>query len=321
MIRIVPARGAGIERAAEIMRAGGIVAFPTETVYGLGADATQPKAVARVFEAKGRPSFNPLIAHVEDIEAAMREALLSPQARRLAEAFWPAPLTLVAPIAPGATVCELARAGLQSVAVRVPAHPAALALIRAVGRPIAAPSANISGRVSPVTALHVVDDLNGKIELVLEGGRAAAGLESTIVSFCSPAPVLLRPGAISRADIEQALGDFLRSPLSADVLAPGMTQAHYAPKATLRLDALEAEEGEAVLDYNGRLARFSPPGALMLDLSPSGDPTEAAANLFSHLRELDRRGAKNIAVAPIPPRGLGEAINDRLRRAATPRRS
>ena len=241
------------------MRDGGLVAFPTETVYGLGADATQAWAVARIYDAKDRPSFNPLIAHVADLDAARREALLPEAALRLAQAFWPGPLTLVAPAAPGASVCELARAGLPSVAVRVPAHPVAQALIAALGRPIAAPSANRSGHVSPVTAAHVEEDLSGKVDLILDGGARRRDLNRQSSPSAKPAPVLLRPGAIARETIEKVLGEKLAAPAHAEVLAPGMTPSHYAPTARLRLEAHELEEGEAALDFGGRLsARASP---------------------------------------------------------------
>ena len=216
-------------------------------------------------------------------------------------------------------MCDLARAGLPSVAVRVPAHPVAQALIAALGRPIAAPSANRSGHVSPVTAAHVEEDLSGKVDLILDGGRTPAGLESTIVSFCEASPVLLRPGAIARETIEKVLDEKLAAPAHVEVLAPGMTPAHYAPAARLRLEAHELEEGEAALDFGGRLNARARPGAFVLDLSPSGDLVEAAANLFAYLREFDARGIANVAVAHIPTRGLGEAINDRLVRASAPR--
>lgn len=319
MTDITPANAASIARAAAILQAGGLVAFPTETVYGLGADATSAWAVARIYEAKGRPSFNPLIAHVVDIDSARREAILPAAALRLAEAFWPGPLTLVAPVAPQATVCELARAGLPSVALRIPDHPVAQALIAALGRPVAAPSANRSGHVSPVTAAHVSEDLAGRVDMILDGGRTTAGLESTIVSFCEAEPVLLRPGAVARESLEKVLGRKLGAPASAAVLAPGMTASHYAPQARLRLEAHEIEAGEAALDFGGRLTALAPPGVLVMDLSPKGDLIEAAANLFALLRDLDARGAARVAVAHIPERGLGEAINDRLRRAAAPR--
>lgn len=319
MTILAQADAAAIARAAEVLRSGGLVAFPTETVYGLGADATSGWAAARIYDAKGRPSFNPLIAHVADLAAAQREAALPEAATRLAEAFWPGPLTIVAPAAPGGSVSELARAGLPSVALRIPDHPVARALIAALGRPVAAPSANRSGHVSPVTAAHVAEDLSGRVDMILDGGRATAGLESTIVSFCEATPTLLRPGAIAREKIEKVLGAKLAAPARAEVLAPGMTASHYAPNARLRLEAHELLEGEAALDFGGRLTALAPPGAVTLDLSPQGDLVEAAANLFSHLRALDARRVESIAVAHIPERGLGEAINDRLRRAAAPR--
>lgn len=319
MTRVAPASPCAIALAAEILRDGGLVAFPTETVYGLGADATSPIAVAKIYAAKGRPSFNPLIAHVADVAAARREAALPPAALRLAEAFWPGPLTLVAPAAATGAVCELARAGLASVALRVPDSRVALELLRAFGKPIAAPSANVSGHVSPVTAAHVAQDLIGKVDMILDGGRTPAGLESTILSFLGGRPALLRPGAIPREALEAALGAPLDAPppVETGVLAPGMTQAHYAPRAKLRLEAEALEEGEAGLDFAGQLRARA--GAFVLDLSPSGDLVEAAANLFAHLREFDARGCDKIAVAPVPSFGLGEAINDRLRRASAPR--
>ena len=305
---------AALERAAQILRAGGLVAFPTETVYGLGADAASPRAVAKIYAAKGRPSFNPLIAHVPDLAMARLEADFGAPALRLAEAFWPGPLTIVAPAASGGRVCELARAGLGSVALRIPEHPAALDLLRIFGGPLAAPSANISGHVSPVTAEHVASDLDGLVDLILDGGRARAGLESTIVSFLGDAPALLRPGAIPCEAIETALGAKLAE-ARGDVVAPGMTAAHYAPRARLRLDARALEPGEGGLDFAGALTGGA--GAPdVLDLSPRGDVVEAAANLFAYLREFDARGTARVAVAPIPAEGLGEAIRDRLRRAA-----
>ena len=316
MTRILAANEAAVAEAAEILRAGGLVAFPTETVYGLGADATNPLAVARIYAAKGRPAFNPLIAHVAAPEVARREAVLPAAALRLAARFWPGPLTLVAPAASDGTVCELARAGLSSVALRVPAHPVARALIAALGRPIAAPSANRSGHVSPVTAAHVAADLDGRVDLILDGGRTPAGLESTIVSFLGPTPVILRPGPPGRDDLSAVLGAPIASTGSGDIVAPGMSAAHYAPAARLRLAALSLAAEEAGLDFGGRLAATATPGAVVLDLSPAGDLVEAAANLFALLRDIDARGLRRVAVAPIPPHGLGEAINDRLRRAA-----
>ena len=311
---LLSATPAAIAAAAESLRAGELVAFPTETVYGLGADAASPRAVAKVYAAKGRPSFNPLIAHVLGVEDAAREALLPSAALGLAARFWPGPLTLVAPARADTRVCELARAGLASVALRAPSHAAARALLEAFGGPIAAPSANRSGHVSPVTAADVFDDLSGRVRIILDGGRAQTGLESTIVSFLGETPALLRPGAITREAIEAEIGGPLAGP-ARGVQAPGLTDAHYAPRALLRLDARELEPCEAGVDFAGALA-LKGAGAVLLDLSPSGDLVEAAANLYAHLRELDRRGVARAAVAPIPEHGLGEAINDRLRRAA-----
>lgn len=316
MTRILPANEGAIAEAAAVLRGGGLVAFPTETVYGLGADATNPMAVARIYAAKGRPAFNPLIAHVTDLDAARREAVLPADALRLAASFWPGPLTLVAPSQPDGTVCELARAGLPSVALRAPAHPVARGLIAAFGRPIAAPSANRSGHVSPVTAAHVAADLDGRVDLILDGGKTPAGLESTIISFLGPKPVMLRPGPVSRDDIAAQLGAPPGAAGSNDIVAPGMSAAHYAPAARLRLNALTLAADEAGLDFGGSLAAVAPPGAIVLDLSRGSDLTEAAANLFALLREVDTLGLSRIAVAPIPSHGLGEAINDRLRRAA-----
>ncbi len=306
----------GIAEAAEILRSGGLVAFPTETVYGLGADATSKAAVARIFAAKGRPEINPLIAHVASLEAARAQGVFSIEAEKLAEAFWPGPLTLVLPLAEGATVCARTRAGRATIALRVPAHPAALALVGAAGRPIAAPSANRSGRVSPVTAQHVLDDLDGRVDLVLDGGRCPMGLESTIVACLDERPQLLRSGAVSRAAIGAVLGfPLIEAATAKDILAPGMLASHYAPRAGLRLCMTALHAGEAGLDFGG----IFPRGDHVRDLSPARDLDEAAANLFLYLRELDSLGCETIAVAPIPREGKGEAINDRLFRAAAPR--
>jgi L-threonylcarbamoyladenylate synthase len=302
---------AGLAEAVHLLRNGGLVAFPTETVFGLGADATSSEAVAKIYAAKGRPSFNPLIAHVADRATAEAQGMFSAQATRLAEAFWPGPLTLVLPLAPSAKVCDLARAGLASVALRVPSHPIAHKLLRDVGLPLAAPSANPSGRVTAVTAAHVREDFDGKIDAIVEG-RVEVGIESTIVSCLTEKTVLLRPGGIARATIEKVLGIQLEEPArDATIQAPGMLARHYAPRAHVRLDATNLETDEAGLDFGGRF----PPGANVLDLSPPGDLVEAAAHLFDYLRQLDARSGA-IAVAPIPEIGLGEAINDRLRRAA-----
>jgi L-threonylcarbamoyladenylate synthase len=310
------ADAAGITEAARLIRDGGLVAFPTETVYGLGADATNAAAIAQVYAAKGRPSFNPLIAHVANPETAIHEGIFAAAAQKLAERFWPGPLTLVVPVAEGSRVSDLARAGLRSVGLRVPAHPVARALLAEVDRPVAAPSANRSGHVSPVSADHVIDDLADKIDLVLDGGPCDVGIESTIVACLDDRPRLLRPGGIAREQIEEVLGARLAvidGRAAGGPIAPGMLASHYAPRAALRLDATTLEPGEAGLDFGGRF----PPGEYVLDLSPRGDTVEAAANLYSYLRRLDVSGADAIAVAPIPPEGLGEAIRDRLKRAAT----
>lgn len=322
--RLLAPGPAGIAEAAKILRAGGLVAFPTETVYGLGGLASDPRAVAGIYRAKGRPSFNPLIAHVADVAAARREGRFDDRAEKLAAAFWPGPLTLVLPLAETASVCDLARAGLDSVGLRIPANAAARSLIAAAGGPVAAPSANLSGHVSPATPGHVMADLAGRIDAVFSGGSCPVGVESTIVSLLDGTPRLLRPGGVPRAAIEQVLGETLGGPETAGEaegeaearLAPGMLASHYAPRAALRLAAETLAEGEAGLDFGGR---FAGAASAVLDLSPRGDLAEAAANLFSMLRTLDSSGAARIAVAPIPDDDLGEAINDRLRRAAAPR--
>ena len=314
-----------VARAARALAAGSLVAFPTETVYGLGADATNGAAVARVYEAKGRPSFNPLIAHVADTAAARALARFPLAAQRLASAFWPGPLTLVLPKLADCPVSELATAGLDTIAVRVPSHPLARAILTAFGRAVVAPSANRSGHVSPTTAQHVLADLRGRIELIVDGGPTPMGLESTIIA-CLDRPVLLRPGALPRADIERevALAEAPSATASAaDVdevpIAPGALASHYAPRARLRLDARRVEAHEALLALGPTPAAGTERAALVLNLSSRGDLIEAAANLFSHLRALDASGAATIAVMPVPRAGLGEAINDRLERAAAPR--
>ncbi len=311
---IVEADNRAIAEAARILRAGGLVAFPTETVYGLGADATNGKAVARIYEAKGRPRFNPLIAHVESLDAARDLVEFNNEAAALAEEFWPGPLTLVLPQreGPAHRVSGLVTAGLDTLAVRVPAHPVARRLIAATGVPIAAPSANLSGRVSPTCARHVEEDLGNAVDMILDGGVTQSGLESTIVAF-SPASTLLRPGGLAREDIEAVLGRPLKDYREASVLSPGQLASHYAPRAGIRLNASAAEPGELLLAFGPG----APDGAL--NLSPSGDLREAAANLFAYLRELDARRPVRIAVMPIPRHGLGEAINDRLARASAPR--
>jgi len=316
--RLAPADPQAISEAAACLRAGGLVAMPTETVYGLAGDATNDRAVAAIYAAKGRPAFNPLIAHVAGAAAAAREGAFDDFARRLAEAFWPGPLTIVAPVAPSCQVSLLARSGLETLALRAPDHPTAQALIAAAGVPLAAPSANRSGRLSPTTAAHVAADLGGRIDWILDGGPARSGVESTIVACLGGRPRLLRPGALTRERIEALLGVALddAAPGGAPI-APGQLASHYAPRARLRLGARELAAGEAGLDFGGALARSG--AAMRLDLSPAGDLEEAAAHLFAYLRALDESGAARIAAAPIPERGLGVAINDRLRRAAAPR--
>ena len=302
---------AGIAQAAELLRAGALVSFPTETVYGLGADATNDHAVARIFEAKGRPHFNPLIVHVPSLEAVRDIATLDGAALDLAQAFWPGPLTLVLPLKPGGPLSALVSAGLPTVAVRVPAHSLATNLLTVAGVPVAAPSANLSGRISPSAAQHVLDGLSGRIEAVLDGGPCEVGLESTIVGF-DPAPVLLRPGGLPVEAIEAALGGAIATrQINAGINAPGQLSSHYAPDAALRLNAETARPNERLLGFGHVEAD--------LNLSPSGDLVEAAANLFRYLHQLDAEGDAPIAVSPIPDHGMGRAINDRLRRAAAPR--
>ena len=316
---VVPATPDMIERAARLLCDGRLVAFPTETVYGLGADATNGLAVAGIFAAKGRPHFNPLIAHVADLDHAGPLGRFTGLALDLARAFWPGPLTLVVAKAPRSPIAELATAGLDTIALRVPAHPVAQALLAAAGRPIAAPSANRSGHVSATEARHVDTDLGQRVALILDGGAADRGLESTIIDATGKVPMLLRPGAVTAEEIERVTG---RVPVIAGALAetnrpqaPGQLASHYAPRAAVRLDATDVRPGEALLGFGPRLPLHSGP---MINLSPRADLREAAARLFSALRQFDMSGAPAIAVMPIPETGLGAAINDRLRRAAAP---
>jgi len=303
-----------IDAAARALREGKLVAFPTETVYGLGADATNGEAVARVYAAKGRPSFNPLIAHVPDLQAAFALGHFSDEAKALARAFWPGPLSLVVPRTADCPVSLLASAGLNSIAIRVPSHPVALELLTATGRPVVAPSANPSGKISPTTAEHVRRHLRDKVAFVLDGGRCKVGVESTVVSFLDDGPKLLRHGGIPRAEIETVLGHAIAvESHSARPHAPGQLLSHYAPHAELRLNADAPRDGEAYLGF-GPLHAHGP-----WTLSAAGDLVEAAASLFGLLHEIDATGVARIAVAPIPHHGLGEAINDRLLRAAAPR--
>ena len=320
--RLLPADSAGLDVAGALLDTGACVAFPTETVYGLGGDATQPLAVARIYAAKGRPAFNPLIAHVPDLAAAMLEGEFTGAATALARAFWPGPLTLVVPRRPEGTVCDLATAGMDSVALRVPSHPVALALLHRVGCPVAAPSANRSGRVSPTTAAHVLADLDGHIAAVVDGGASPVGVESTIVACMDGHARMLRPGGITREAIEAVLGRALDAAPDSPAdrpLAPGLLASHYAPVAPVRLDAVDIRPGEAALMFGPQHPVGLDQAVAAINLSPGGDLVEAAAALFSALRQLDALAPTAIAVVAIPAFGLGEAIRDRLARAAAPR--
>jgi L-threonylcarbamoyladenylate synthase len=329
---VAPAGPAAVEQATATLAAGGLVAFPTETVYGLGADATNDSAVARLYAAKARPSFNPLIAHVADLDAARGLAQFDAQALSLAAAFWPGPLTLVLPRRADSRVGQLATAGLDTVAVRAPSHPVARAILAAFGKPVVAPSANRSGRVSPTSAQHVQADLTGRIDLIIDDGASPLGVESTVLCCSGSEVAVLRPGAVPRAAVERILGRTVATTIPAGdsgdsgdsrrgprPIAPGMLASHYAPRAMVRMNALAVMPGEALLAFGA----FLPPGAAearaILNLSSRGDVIEAAANLFSHLRILDSAGTSSICVMPVPSEGLGEAINDRLRHAAAPR--
>ena len=312
---ILRARRSAIERAARLLGAGRLVAFPTETVYGLGADAKSDAAVAAIFAAKGRPRFNPLIVHFKDAAAAATAVAFDARAKALAKRFWPGPLTLVLPRLEGAAVSLLAGAGLDTLAVRVPSHPVAQALLRSFAGPIAAPSANRSGAVSPTTAAHVAESLGARVELILDGGPSTVGVESTIVDLSGAKARLLRPGGIPLEAIEEAIGPLaVARGRGGTPRSPGRLKSHYAPHARLRLAVKRpARPGEALLAFGP-----SPPEgfAATLNLSPSSDLVEAAANFFAMLRRLDAASPTSIAVMPIPERGLGRAINDRLRRAA-----
>ena len=321
---ILPAGEAAVTAAARCLAEGGLVGFPTETVYGLGADATNPTAIARLYQAKGRPAFNPLIAHVGDIGAGTRIARFDATAIALAEAFWPGPLTLVLPKTGDCAVADLATAGLDSIAIRVPSHPLARQILRAFGGPVVAPSANLSGHVSPTTAAHVQSDLAGRINLIVDGGPVAVGVESTIIG-CFDAPMLLRPGGLPRGEIERLLGRPLMQPPEdpqgdySQPLAPGMLASHYAPRTKVRLNADSIEAGETLLAFGAHRVPGMDTATATMNLSSTGDLAQAATHLFGYLRALDARGARAIAVMPVPHHGLGEAINDRLRRAAVGR--
>ena len=322
--KILPAGEAAVAEAARLLAEGCLVAFPTETVYGLGADATNAAAIARLYQAKGRPAFNPLIAHVGDLDAAMRIGRFDATARVLAEAFWPGPLTLVVPKTEGCAVAELATAGLETIAIRIPAHPLAREILCAFGGPVVAPSANLSGHVSPTSAAHVQNDLAGRIDLIVDGGAVEVGVESSIVG-CFGEAMLLRPGGLPTGDIERVLGRTLSRPPedaggeSGQPLAPGMLASHYAPRTPVRLDAASIEPGEALLAFGPDALPSVDAATTVMNLSARGDLTEAASNLFGYLRALDAKSARAIAVMPVPHHGLGEAINDRLSRAAVGR--
>jgi L-threonylcarbamoyladenylate synthase len=307
-----------IAEAARLIRAGELVAFPTETVYGLGADATSDLAVARIFEAKARPRFNPLIAHLAEADGAEAFAVFSPTARRLARRFWPGPLTLVLPRAVDCRISELASAGLDTVALRVPAHAVARALLARIGRPVVAPSANPSGRISPTTAAHVVAGLGDRIAMVLDGGPCAVGLESTVIGFdAADRPVLLRPGGLAAEAIEAEVGPLATAGDDAGApRSPGRLASHYAPSLPLRLGATALADDEALLAFGPDVPAG---GMACLNLSARGDLVEAAANLFRHLHALEASGARAIATMAVPDEGLGRAINDRLARAAAAR--
>jgi L-threonylcarbamoyladenylate synthase len=299
-----------VAAAAQALAAGGLVLLPTETVYGLGADASNPNAVAAIFEAKGRPRFNPLIAHVADVETAARIAAFDDRALALARAFWPGPLTIVAPIKDAAAVCDLARAGLDTVAIRVPGHPLARAVLAAFGGPVVAPSANRSGRPSPTTFEDAFAETGAATAAALDGGPCEVGLESTVVAVLDGPVRLLRPGAVTRAQLEAVVGPLAEAENDAK-RSPGRLALHYAPDAPVRINATAPQAGEAFLAFGPW-----PEGEGVFNLSPTGSLNEAAANLFSYLRAADWKKPAGIAVATIPDEGLGEAINDRLRRAA-----
>lgn len=318
MPKLAPVDDASIKRAAELLRAGRLVAFPTETVYGLGSDATNGQAVAAIYAAKGRPLFNPLIIHVADVAASDALIEWNDTARLLATTFWPGPLTLILPRKDSARVSLLASAGLDTLAVRVPSHPVAQKLLRAVGVPIAAPSANASGKLSPTAPIHVAQSLGDQVDLILAGGRTQIGVESTVVNMTGPRPIIMRPGGITREQLTMILGydiDVIDKTNDQAPTSPGMLASHYAPNLPVRLNVDAPDDNEAFLSFGPD--SLIKGGAARLNLSPTGDLGEAAANLFAMLRELDNPAYHAIAVAPIPTTGLGAAINDRLLRAAS----
>ncbi|MDX2027514.1 MAG: L-threonylcarbamoyladenylate synthase [Alphaproteobacteria bacterium] len=301
-------------RAADLLRDGKLVAFPTETVYGLGADATNDRAVAAIFAAKGRPEINPLIVHVAEVAALDGLVEWNETARLLASQFWPGPLTLVLPRRKDCPVSLLASAGLDTLAVRIPAHPAAQQLLKVFGRPVAAPSANLSGKLSPTTPLHVAESLGDKVDLILAGGKSQVGVESTVLDMTGAQPALLRPGGVTKEQLEKVIGAMVEAAEGGPLLSPGRLESHYAPDLPLRLNAKEAAADEALLAFGND--RHVKGGAARLNLSLQGDLNEAAANLFALLRQLDQPQLKGIAVMPVPDIGLGVAINDRLKRAS-----
>jgi L-threonylcarbamoyladenylate synthase len=319
MAEILVPDAAGIAKAVAILREGGLVAIPTETVYGLAADATVGRAVASIYEAKGRPAFNPLICHVSNLQMAEEVAVFDPISRKLANVFWPGPLTLVLSLTAQSAIHPLVTAGLNTVGIRMPIG-AARELIEVYGKPLAAPSANSSGRISATSAGSVNDDLGNKIALILDGGASRVGVESTIIKVEDGIVRMLRPGGIAAEDIEAVLRlPVVRVDQRAAIEAPGMLASHYAPRTKVRLDAMRILPDEALLAFGPRRVCGVQSAVMTLNLSQTADLQEAAANLFSHLAQLDRSGARCIAVEPIPMQGLGEAINDRLMRAAAPR--
>jgi L-threonylcarbamoyladenylate synthase len=312
--RLLSPDESGLKTAAAILHAGGLVALPTETVYGLAADALNDLAVAKIFEAKGRPRFNPLIVHLADLSQIQRFGVMTPLATRLAGAFWPGPLTLVLPLRPDSGLSPLVTAGLQTVAIRLPANPVARALLKVFGGAVAAPSANPSGRISPVTAAHVVEGLSGRIDAVIDAGACAVGLESTIIDATGDVPILLRAGGLAVEDISRVLGVPVAAPVGDTITAPGQLASHYAPRGGVRLGVTAPRPDEVWVG-------FGPCPGAALTLSETGDLTQAAARLFHALHDADAMAGPDgsIAFAPVPEVGLGRAINDRLRRAAAPR--
>lgn len=315
--RIFPATKESIDQAKSLLREGKLVAFPTETVYGLGGDATNDHAVAAIYKAKGRPAFNPLIIHVHDIKSLDNIVIWNEKAKELAQKFWPGPLTLILPRAPQCPISLLASAGLETIAVRIPSHPVALDLLRTTDLPIAAPSANASGKLSPTTPEHVANSLGENVDMILDGGKTTVGVESTVLDLTGAEPTILRHGGITKEQIEEIIGRVNCHSTGGEIKSPGMLTSHYAPNLPIRLNATSVGDNEALLCF-GPCTHIKG-GATRLNLSETGNLTEAAANLFAMLRQLDQMHYNAIAVMPIPSTGLGAAINDRLTRAAAPR--